>query len=449
MNLDAFRRLSSRLIFAASAVLSSVIVGSCGGGGAASEPPITNLALLPAQATLYAGVAYDFQIAGGRKPYLLSSSEPTLLPLPASVDGNSFQVVAANPFVIDSGLTANDLPVRSVILTVRDSLGTSFSTGQGSIKVARNFLTGYGVVFQSTCTTGQTCSGTDAIVQLVATSNGNLYGDRAVRFCVVRGNFQFVISEVPSNTPAVLANCVDTRTDHLGVAIARIRIPADAVTQLATLRVSDIATGVYADQVFTIVQGSIVGTLTVLPNSFTFTGPRAGVCGTGSADFIVFDGDPPYTAVASNPNISVTPTTNSSNPARFTVIASNPNVCVDTTIVVTDRNNRRATVTVKTEEGSATLPPLVVSPTTVTLNDTCGFSTSVTAVGGVGPLSVNSSHPRVSAALSGNTVTITRLTPDPVPPAGPAFYPTTATVSVTDGATVQNVTVNGVRQFCP
>jgi len=201
--------------------------------------------------------------------------------------------------------------------------------------------------------------------------------------------------------------------------------------------------------VFTIVQGSIVGTLTVLPNSFTFTGARAGVCGTGSADFIVFDGDPPYTAVSSNPNISVTPTTSSSNPARFTVIASNAFVCVDTTIVVTDRNNRRATVTVKTEEGSATLPPLVVSPTTVTLNDTCGFSTSVTAVGGVGPLSANSTHPRVAATLSGNTITITRLTPDPVPPAGPAFYPTTATVTVTDGATIQSITVNGVRQFCP
>ena len=449
MNLDAFRKLSSRLILAASAVLSSVIVGSCGGGGAAHEVPVTNLQLLPAAATIYAGVAYDFQIAGGRKPYQLSSSEPLLLPVPASVDGNSFQVVASNPFVIDSGLTENDLPVRSVILTVRDSLGTSFSTGQGAIKVARNFLTGYGVVFQSTCTTGQTCSGTDAIVRLVATTNGNLFSDRAVRFCVVRGNFQFVVSEVPSNTPAVLANCVDTRTDHFGVAIARIRIPADAVTQLATLRVTDIASGAYVDQVFTIVQGSIVGTLTVLPNSFTFTGPRTGVCGTGSADFIVFDGDPPYTAVSSNPNITVTPTTNSSNPARFTVTAFNPNVCVDTTIVVTDRNNRRATVTVKTEEGSGTPPPLVVSPTTVTLNDTCGFSTSVTAIGGVGPLSVNSGHPRVSASLSGSTITITRLTPDPVPPAGPAFYPTTATVSVTDGATVQNVTVNGVKQFCP
>jgi len=145
----------------------------------------------------------------------------------------------------------------------------------------------------------------------------------------------------------------------------------------------------------------------------------------------------------------VTPTTNSSNPARFTVNAFNPNVCVDTTIVVTDRNNRRATVTVKTEEGSATLPPLAVSPTSVSLNDTCGFTTSVTAVGGLGPLSVNSTHPRVSAVISGNTVTITRLTPDPASPPGPSFYPTTANVTVTDGTTIQNITVNNVRQFCP
>jgi hypothetical protein len=116
---------------------------------------------------------------------------------------------------------------------------------------------------------------------------------------------------------------------------------------------------------------------------------------------------------------------------------------------VTDRNNRRATVTVKTEEGSATLPTLAVAPTTVSLNDTCGFTTSVTAVGGVGPLSVNSTHPRVSAVVSGNTITITRLTPDPASPPGPSFYPTSAIVTVTDGATIQNITVNNVRQFCP
>lgn len=451
MNLDAFRRMSSRVLFAALAVVSSVILGSCGGGGAKSTPELNgSLRLIPAAATVYAGVPYTFQIAGGRPPYILGSSEPVLLPLPARIESSSFQVVANNTGVVDTGLDANALQGRTVVITVRDSLGQEFSTSPSNgIFVAQNFLTGYGITFTSNCSGGQACSGSDSIVRMFATFNGLLFRNRPVRFCVVRGSFSFISPEIPSNQPAIGQNCYDTVTDESGTAIARIRVPADATTQLATLRLIDVATGVYVDEVFTITQGSISGQLTVLPNSFTFTGPRVGVCGTGSADFIVFDGDPPYTAVSSNPNISVTPSSSGSNPARFTITAFNPNACVDTTVIVTDRENRRATVTVKTEEGSATLPPLAVSPTSVSLNDTCGFSTSVTAVGGVGPLSVNSTHPRVSAILSGNTVTITRLTPDPTSPPGPSFYPTTATVTVTDGATIQSVTVNNVRQFCP
>jgi len=450
---NLFRKLSSRLMIAALAALSSVMLGSCGGGGAKSDPNLNgSLSLTPSAATLYAGVPYSFTITGGRAPFVLGSSEPLLLPVPARLeDSNTFQVVPNNTGVVDTGLPATALQGRSVIITVRDSLGQQLQTAStGGIFVAQNFLVGYGVTFTSNCQNGaQACSGSDSIVRAVAIANGLLFANRPVRFCVIRGNFQFVIPESPSNPNATLNNCYDTITDQAGTAVARIRVPADAQTQLATLRVTDIGSGVFVDEVFTITQGIISGQLTILPNSFTFTGPLQGVCGTGSADFIVFDGDPPYTAVSSNANVSVNPTTNSANPARFTVSAFNPNVCVDTSIIVTDRENRRATVSVKTEEGSKTLPALAVSPTTVSLNDTCGFSSSVTAVGGVGPLSVNSSHPRVSATLSGNTVTITRLSPDPASPPGPSFYPTTATVSITDGATISSVTVNDVRQFCP
>lgn len=455
MNFDALRRLSSRVVLASGAVASAVILGSCGGGGASTSPELVGgaLTMLPSAGTFYAGVPYTFQIVGGRKPYLLSSSEPVLFPVPARVDGNSFQIVAANPAVVDLGQQPGQLPTRSVLVTIRDSFGNTFTTpsAPNGISVAQNFLTGYGVTFATDCrTTAQACSGADSIVRLIATTNGVLYGNRAMRFSVVRGNYKFVIPETPSNLPVQLVDTFDTSTDHTGAALARIRVPSDATTQLATLRVTDVATGVFADQVFTIEQGSIVGQLTVIPNDFTFTGPLKGVCGTGTADFMVFDGDPPYTATSSNPNIFVTPQSSNSNPARFSLTASNPNVCLDhATIIVTDRANRRATVTVTTEEGSAELPALVVAPTTVSLNDTCGFSTSVTAVGGAGPLSVTSTHPRVSATISGSTVTIRRLTPDPAPPAGPAFYPTTATVTVTDGADVKSVTVNNVASFCP
>ena len=449
MNFDTLRRLVTRLSLAASAVISSVILGSCGGGGASTTNEVNgSLTLLPGAASLYAGVAYTFTIAGGRAPYLLSSSEPVLLPVPARVEGHTFSVIPNNPGVIDANLPPGSVPIRSVIITVRDSFGTVISTPTtNGITVAQNFLTGYGMVINSTCLSGQACAGADAIVAMQAVTNGALYGNRAVRFCVVRGTFQFVVPETPSNQPAQLVNCVDTVTDHTGVAIARMRVPASASPQIATLRLIDVATGVYTDEAFLITAGTIAGSLTILPNDFTFTGPRQGVCGTGSGDFLVFDGTPPYRAVSSDPNISVSPTTNNDQPARFTITAGNPFVCVaNATIVVTDANGRRATVTVSTEEGSAAAPALVVSPTTVSLNDTCGFSTSVTAVGGAGSLTVNSTHPRVVASISGNTVTITRITGDPLPL---ILYPTTATVTVTDGATTQNVAVNNVRQSCP
>jgi hypothetical protein len=72
-----------------------------------------------------------------------------------------------------------------------------------------------------------------------------------------------------------------------------------------------------------------------------------------------------------------------------------------------------------------------VSPTTFTL--ACGTSGAVTVVGGTGSYTVNSSHPRVTASVSGNTITVTRLSADGAP-AG--TFPSTATISVTDGSSV-------------
>ena len=449
MNFDALRRLSSRLTLAACAVASAVILGSCGGGGAKTNNEENGaVTILPSAASLYAGVAYTFTIAGGRTPYLVSSSEPVLLPVPSQVDGHSFQVIPNNPGVIDANLPPGALPIRSVVITVRDGFGTVISTPtQNGITVGQNFLLGYGVVFTSNCSSGSACSGSDSLVSLRSVTNGGLYGNRGIRFCVVRGTFSFVVPQVPSNLPETLVNCTDTVTDHIGVAEARLRVPASASTQVAVLRVIDIATGAYVDEPFIITAGVISGSLTIIPNDMTFTGPRQGVCGTGTSDILVYDGTPPYTALSSNPSILVTPASTTMNPGQFTISATNPVVCVDkVSVIITDAAGRRATVTVTTVEGSTAAPALTVSPTTVTLNDTCGYSTSVTAVGGTGALSANSNHPRVTAIISGNVVTITRALHDPAPP--PTFYPNTATVTVTDGTTIAPVTVNGVNIFC-
>ena len=447
MILDFVRRMSARLGYALSAALASVILVSCGGGGASHDQPVANLQLLPSAATLYAGVGYTFTIAGGQPPYTLSSSEPVLLPVPQTLNGNTFVVVPNNPSVIDAGLPPGALPIRSVVITVRDSLGTSISTAStNGITVAQNFLVGSGVSVTRHCASGsQACAGGDTIVRVEATTNGLILANKTLRFDVLRGQFQFVVPEQPSNQPVQLVNSYTTVTDTKGFAEARIRVPLDAQTQLGTLRITDVATGAFVDEVFTITANAITGVLQVIPNDLTFTGPRTGVCGTGVAQVEVFDGTPPYSATSSAPSITVSPTVTGSNPAFFQIQAINPNVCVDATVVITDASNRRGTVTVHTVAGTGSPPALVVSPTTVTLNDQCGFTTSVVAIGGVGPLSVNSTHPRVTAFLSGNTVQITRIASGD----GATVYPNSATVSVTDGATVQNVTVNGVAINCP
>lgn len=440
---SAHKSLASWLV----AVAAGFVVAACGGGGSTTTntpdqggQPI----LSPANATVYAGVPTTFVVTGGRRPYTVTSSEPTTLPVPQTVDSGSFQVVAANPGVIDLNLPDGALPVRTVNIELRDARGQSAPPIQ--VKVARNFLTGYGFSLSSNCpSTGSTpvpvCSGGETALRLAPMTNGNLFGDRPVRFQVMRGPIQFLY---PSGA---LDNFIDTKTDHAGIATVIFRVNANVTAQLAVIRVIDIATGVYVDNVVAISGVRVSTTLTAIPNEFTFTGPISTQCGTGSADFLVFDGQPPYTAISSDPNLRVSPTTTDANPARFTLTAFNSSVCMtDATIIITDSAGGRTTVKVTTSPGSITPPappPLAVAPTTITLG--CGMSGSVSVVGGISSsYLVNSTNSRVVAVVSGNTITITRLGGDPV---GSSF-PTTAGISVSDGAAVQTVTAS-VPAFCP
>src|SRR6187397_179378 len=103
-----------------------MLLGSCGGGGAASPGPVGGPPQIqPGSGSLYAGVEYTFTIAGGRPPYTLSSSEPSILSVPAVLNGNFFNVIPYNPGVIDSGLPPGSVPSRSVIITMRDSVGST------------------------------------------------------------------------------------------------------------------------------------------------------------------------------------------------------------------------------------------------------------------------------------------------------------------------------------
>jgi hypothetical protein len=259
----------------------------------------------------------------------------------------------------------------------------------------------------------------------------------------LRGNFSL-------RNPATgqVAQSITLNSDHTGTVTGLVTVPPGTPTQLAVLRVIHVPTGVYADHVFTINAVSITNEIVAIPNSFTFTGPLVGTCGTGVGDFFVFDGSPPYTAVSSNPQIVVTPSVSTSNPGRFTVTVNGGTPpCPTGTVIVTDSTGARTTIAVRSEEGTTELPEppdpvdLVVGPTAITLG--CGQSGSVTVAGGSGFFSVNSTSPNVTATVSGNTVTISRAGPT-----GPGSGTLNGTISITDGSQIVTVAVTAPAN-CP
>lgn len=430
------------LIRYACGVVSAFLLASCGGGGAQSDPSGGQLLIQPAAATAYAGVPLTLSVIGGRTPYRLTSSEPTVLPVPSVLNEHSFTVIPANPSVVDAGLKPEELQVRSVTITAFSQADQSQTTAV--IKVGQNFLTGYGYFFTSTtCNPANNpCAGGESVLHFDATLNGIKQPGRTFRIERVRGPFQFVD---PLNTN----NQVDTVTvsaDSAGQVTTVIRVATGVPSQVGMVKVTDVQTGAYVYQSF-IISGvaANAGNLTPIPTQILLTGPSDKLCGYGSADVVIADGTAPYSLLTcTNSNIFVTNNTSTSNPGRFTISVGANNVCLtNEQCVFQDATGARASVTISTVLGAAAppLPTFDVQPASITL--TCGASGSVTAVGGSGSYSVNSTHPRVTAFVSGNTVTITRLNGD-----GATVYPTSATISVTDGSSIKPVTAT-VPANCP
>ena len=442
MKFHSLRSSLTALVLAGSALL----LAACGGGGAGGNPNQGGpLSINPSggNVTLYAGIPVTFNLSGGRKPYVFTSSDNSILPLPGVIDAHSFTVVPNNPGVIDTGLADDELPIRSIQLNLRDSTGILVTT---EVQVAQNFLTGYGVLISpTTCPSAsaggfdpgaQACAGGESAIRMQATFNGTLAGNRQFRMEVLRGNFS-----LRNPVTGQASQSITVTSDHMGRVLAILEVPPNVPTQLAVLRVIDVATGVYTDTVFTISGFAQSQNITPVPNEFTFTGPLTTTCGTGTGNFVVFDGVAPYTATSAFPSLTVTPSS-STNPGVFTITATNPNVCLtDATIVVTDARGGRGTVTVTTEAGSIAPPDpatFSVAPTTITLG--CGESGSVTVVGGTGSYFTNSTSPTVTAVASGTAVTITR--------ANTGTSPTSVIVSVSDGREIEEVTVT-VPPSCP
>ena len=330
--------------------------------------------------------------------------------------------------------------MRTVNITARSAEGF---TATAVIKVAQNFLTGYGMhALSTTCASDLICTGGETALAFDSTFNGILYQLHTFRFEKVRGPFQFVD---PLNTN----NAVDVVTviaDHEGKFTVVIRVAGGVPAQTALFKVTDLVTGAYSFRAFVIATSTTTSTLTLIPDKISLTGGDATVCGSGTSDVLVFDGVPPYSIICTDTRVAAASLTSTTQPGRFTINVGQQAAgqCLDNVpCVILDANNTRAVLSISTKVGAAATPPTPITAAPATLTLTCGGSGAATVVGGTGTYSATSSNSRVSAAVSGNTVTITRLTGDV---GGP--FPTTAVVTVTDGASVASVTAT-VPATCP
>jgi hypothetical protein len=375
-------------------------LASCGGGGVSSDTGNSQgtFAINPGSGSLYAEIPVSFQVVGGQKPYTITSNEQTVIPLVGfRVDGNSFSIIPRNPGVIDAGLQPEEVPRRTVILTVRDNRGVQITA---EYRVIQNFLNGYDVSLfaLNNCNTDtdpplSACAGFRSRLSLLPINNGLLHRNRQMRISRVSGDFSMVVNE---NTGA-LGQFVDTVTDEQGRAAVQLSVPASAITQFATIRVTDIQSGIYRDHHFTIF--STLGPLSVLPDEITLTGLDNQTCGSGMVTLLASGGTPPYTATSSSPQfVNVSPAQVNESGGTFTVTigqALPPGCLQDAVVVVRDATGRTDTFTINTEVGSdPPVVPLSVSPTTVCIEDG-GFAT-IAVIGGRPGKVMNSSNPSLA-----------------------------------------------------
>jgi hypothetical protein len=430
------------LIRCAFGLAAASLLVSCGGGGAESRPVDTGtFTISPQTATWYAGVKNTFTISGGTAPFQLTSSEPGLMPLPQVIGGRTLDVVPNQPSVIDAGLPAGSLLVRTVNVTARSAEGI---VSTAVIKVAQNFLTGYGMTpLSTTCTGGATiCTGGETTLSFDSTFNGVSFAGHQFRIEKVSGPFQF---RDPLNSDN-LVDAVTVTADHEGKFVVVIRVASGTPATVAILKVTDIPTGAYTFRTFTIATSTSTTALTLIPDTISLTGADATVCGSGTSDVLVFDGVPPYSVICTDTRVSVASPTSDTQPGRFTIHVGQQvaGQCLTSVpCVFLDKNQTRAVLNITTVVGAAAPAPttITVAPTALTLS--CGASGAVTVVGGTGTYSASSATTRITAVVSGNTVTIMRLNGD-----GVTVVPSPSTVTITDGASVGSVDVTSPPN-CP
>ena len=385
------------------AVAGMLALSGCGGGsGAPNNVFKSTVTVQPDTAVAYSGQPMTLTLTGGTGPFRAFSSNSGVLPVTQDVAGRTVVLLPANVAAdTDVTITIQDLgplqpvaPTATAVITVRASpLGNSLTI----------------VPTTDECGTA-VCSGQTALATVtVLGSQGNPQG-RAVRFDVIGSAY----SIVTNNQAQPLASTLTVLTDAAGKASVVLLVNANAPTQFAQLRVTDVASGQQLVGNFTIVENTNgEAILSIVPDSVTITGAFKGQCSNGfPIDYFIYGGTPPYHVSSTFPgSVTLVNSQVNANGGSFRVITNGS--CVSPLVfTIVDATGRQTTATLNNNPGTEEPPapaPIAISPTSVSSAACTGKTFTFIVTGGTPGYSAIV-NPSGTAVVTGNQVKVSGLT---------------------------------------
>ncbi len=416
--------LFGKLALGAIASACVLALSGCGGSSSSSTPAVaTTLLAGPATFVAFGNTPNTIGITGGKGPFTVVSSNPTLIPVTAAISGASFTVTPTN--------VATATPVT---LTVTDSAGAT-SVVTATVTPA----TIPAALITVTPAAGSVCAAANNVATTAATlcegetgtasvtlkdSTGAPIANRSVRFEVLT----IGASLAPNATTTAYSRIATVDTNAQGVATTLIRADVESTAEASFLRATDTVSTHRIDTWITVLKlTNAAPVLSFVPTTGGMVGYYASECPFVRREFNIYGGTAPYavTLPAGSPlvltnalgvaAVAGSGITVANSGARFTTENADNTACVtgSTVLTVTDALGATAQGAYTMAPGATARPTattdLAVSPPALSLTADplsayCSSSSArFTISGGTGPYVVTTSIPQIAATLSGGT----------------------------------------------
>ncbi len=421
-------RSAASLSLAALAATGVLLLGGCGGGSGSSSTtttPTGTLAAGPSAFVAFGNTPNTVGITGGKGPFTVKSSDATLVPVPATINGASFVIVPKNV-----------LTATPVTLTVTDALGATSSvvatvtpatipSGLIQITPAANSICA--AENNPAITAATLCAGESATASVtLKDANGAVLANREVRFEALT----FGATMAATANSQFYSRIVTVNTDSSGVAKVALRADVEVDSEAAFLRATDTLGTHRVDTWITVLKvtnsKSVLSVVPTTGGQFSYytsecpavtreyginggTAPYAVTLASGST-LILGDGT---TQAAAGAGVTV-----ASAGGRFTVSNTATTSCSATSsiVTVTDATGATATASHSITPGSSSRPAasadLALSPPTLSMSADlvstyCTSSSGrYTISGGTAPYVATASIPQIVTAIASDGVSI-------------------------------------------